>query len=208
MPDLHNLLTSRPLMTLEDFVDTTNDLLPNYLPGDPTNTRVKNEVNARLIRHYATEGLLEAPLKEGREARYEARHLLQILVIRKLLAEGLTATAIGSLACKKTDEELLQLLEGGVRVEISSQRPIGNEALAFLDEIRRRDAPSAAAAPQPAPAAKPSPAPTESRWDRYPLMAGLELHVRGDFTMPSSLKEQQNLIAYLTRKLIDIDQRR
>ena len=58
--------------TLDDLAALANTLLPQYLPLDRS-SRTQDEVNPRLIRHYTTQGLLDPPFKEGREARY-TRH--------------------------------------------------------------------------------------------------------------------------------------
>ena len=73
--------------TLDEFAEIANTLLPQYLPLDRS-SRAGDEVNPRLIRHYTTQGLLDPPLKEGREARYVLRHLLQLLALRSLMAGG------------------------------------------------------------------------------------------------------------------------
>ena len=206
MTRLKNLADSRPTWGLEAFVDEVNALLPHYLPEDSANTRVREEVNVRLIRHYTSLGMLDEPLKQGREARYEYRHLLQILVVRRLLAEGIGTGAIGDLPKAKRNDELEAMLEGGMQLTFTPANP----ALAYLEKIKGRaaSAPSAPRAPAPAPApSSPSRSP-ESRWTRVELLPGLELHVRDDFTVPKSPKEQQNLLQFINQKLIQLQQRR
>jgi DNA-binding transcriptional MerR regulator len=135
---------------LDAFVAQANALLPDYLPAEPVNSRVKPEVNVRLVRHHAGEGLLDEPLKEGREARYRYRHLLQLLAVRRLLAAGLSAGAIGDLVRKKGDAELEGLLEGGVTVQVTPTLAApGQSALAFLASLRDDPAPPPPAAPAP-----------------------------------------------------------
>ena len=82
------------MWSLPEFVDLVNDLLPAYLPKNATG-RVVDEVNPRLVRHYGTQGLLPEPRREGREARYLYEHLVTMLVVRRLLAEGFGSGAIG-----------------------------------------------------------------------------------------------------------------
>ncbi|UCH24633.1 MAG: MerR family transcriptional regulator [Trueperaceae bacterium] len=205
MTILRSLTDSQRSWTLEEFAALTNQILPDYLPGDPTNTRIKSDVNPRLIRHYTTEGLIDEPLKNGREARYDYRHLLQLLVVRRLLSQGYTASAIGTLARKRHSNELETLLEGGITVELAAS----NEALSFIDAIQERTgATHAAQAPPTRTIPAPQPAEEESSWTRIRLLEGLELHIRDDFKTPDTLREQQNLLDYLTLKLIYIHQRR
>lgn len=106
--------------SLSEFVDAANALLPDYLPKDASG-RLADEVNPRLVRHYATLGLLPEPGKEGREARYLFEHLLHLLVVRKLLAEGFGSSAIRDAVAGCSAEELSALLEGAVRVALVPQ---------------------------------------------------------------------------------------
>ena len=106
--------------SLSEFVDAANALLPDYLPKDASG-RLADEVNPRLVRHYATIGLLPEPGKEGREARYLFEHLLHLLVVRKLLAEGFSSSAIRDAVARCSAEELSALLEGSVRVALVPQ---------------------------------------------------------------------------------------
>ena len=183
MSNLRTHFADREALTLDELVNEANELLPTYLPSGAGSARVKSDVNPRLVRHYTSEGLLDEPLKEGREARYEYRHLLQLLIVRRLLAEGFSATAIGNLARKKSTPELEELLEGGVQLEVKPQTPIARDAVDFLLSIRQGSpAPSSPAPTPPSPRSQPTPQLIqESSWDRYVLMEGLELHVRSDF---------------------------
>jgi len=53
------------------------------------NGRVRDVPNERLIRWYVTVGLIDPPLsRRGRVARYGARHLLQLVAIKRRQAEG------------------------------------------------------------------------------------------------------------------------
>ena len=74
--------------SLEEFVDAANRLLPGFLPAAEDRPgsagKVRDEVNIRLVRHYANLGLLDDNAREGREARYGFRHLLQLLLVRRL----------------------------------------------------------------------------------------------------------------------------
>src|SRR5262249_33767362 len=57
--------------------------------------RVRNVPDCRTIRYYTTLGLLDRPaVMRGRTALYGPRHLLQLVAIKRLQAQGL------SLACR------------------------------------------------------------------------------------------------------------
>ncbi len=88
----------------------------------------------RLVRHYASLGLLDENVREGREARYGFRHLLQLLLVRRLLTEGYPAAVIAKLIAGKGDAELRALLQGGASVSATPANP----ALDFLARVRRR----------------------------------------------------------------------
>jgi DNA-binding transcriptional MerR regulator len=132
MSTLPQLAPTNPLWSLDDFVQVVNQFLPQFLPEEKSHTRVREEVTPRLVRHYTSLGLLEEPLKVGREARYSYRHLLQVLLVRRLLVEGYGASAIDTLAKSKSNEELEGLLQGGVVLTLTPANP----ALHFLQNIQ------------------------------------------------------------------------
>lgn len=213
MRNLQQLVQSNLSWSLDEFVQITNDLLPQYLPEIPANTRVREEVTPRLVRHYSGLEMLDEPLKEGREARYSYRHLLQMLLVRRLLAEGYGASAINQLATSKDNTELEALLQGGVHLTVTPANP----ALAFLQQIQQRQGETAQSSKTTAPKSTPvprslSPTPSQSpapaRWTRLEVSPGLELHVREDFTYPSSPQEQQNLLQYINQQLLAVSTNR
>ena len=55
------------------------------------------ELNERLVRYYVTSGVLDAPVRRGRDAVFELRHLVQLMVVRNLLAERLSLSQIREL---------------------------------------------------------------------------------------------------------------
>lgn len=123
--------------SLDEFVEQANSILPDLLPKD-AGKRAAEPVNQRLVRHYATQGLLDDPLKEGREARYLYRHLLQLLVVRRLLAEGFTAAVVGQVLERRSDQELEGLLSGRLRIELVPQPVQMNERAEFLKQVRAK----------------------------------------------------------------------
>ena len=202
MRNLIELSQSNLNWSLDEFVQLTNDLLPQYLPENPANTRVREEVTPRLVRHYTSLEMLDEPLKEGRSARYSYRHLLQMLLVRRLLAEGYGASAINQMATSKDNTELEALLQGGVQLTVTPANP----ALAFLQQLQQRqgDALPSKAALKSTPRQSSAPA----HWTRIEVSPGLELHVQENFTYPSSPQEQQNLLQYINQQLLAISTRR
>ncbi|WP_084258639.1 helix-turn-helix domain-containing protein [Microtetraspora malaysiensis] len=75
--------------------------------GPRPNGRVRDVPNARLIRWYATIGLLDPPLaRRGRVALYGRRHLLQLVAIKRRQAEGRSIAEIQTELAGATDEML------------------------------------------------------------------------------------------------------
>ena len=184
--------------SLDELVAAVNALLPRFLPlaehRPDSAGKVREEVNARLVRHYAGLGLLDENAREGREARYGFRHLLQLLLVRRFLIEGYPASVITNLIAGKTDAELRALLQGGTSVSAAPANP----ALDFLSRVRRRAALPASPPPAQTTAASPAVrapiAPASSgAWNRVELLPGLEIHVRDGFALPSSPHERERL---------------
>lgn len=111
---------------LQELVGVANGLLPAYLPKDAAG-RAADDVNPRLVRFYTTEGLIPEPHKEGREARYVYDHLLALLLVRKLMAEGFGSAAIRKVLGGKQRSELEALLQDEVRVELAPSQPVAQE---------------------------------------------------------------------------------
>jgi len=213
METLQQIAQQNPHWSLDELVQVANRFLPQFLPDEKAHTRVREEVTPRLVRHYTSQGMLDEPLKEGREARYTYRHLLQVLLVRRLLTEGYGASVIDTLARSKSNAELEALLYGGVQLTMAPANP----ALAFLQEIQQRQAgsapkpaiaPPAASRPAPAPPSPPAPEapapPPTHQWTRLEVLPGLELHVRSDFVLPPTTQEQQTLLQRLFQALLSL----
>jgi DNA-binding transcriptional MerR regulator len=197
---LQKFAQTQPTWTLEEFAQVINVLLPQYLPEEKLNARVREEITPRLIRHYTTLNMLDAPLKEGREARYTYRHLLQILIVRRLLIDGHSTGAIDQLATTSSNAELEAVLEGGVQFTISPS----NMAMAYLKQIAPLD--TSVQTTQISP--RTDNESTSHQWSRVEIFPGLELHVRSDFAFPVSPQEQENLLRHLQQKLMALSPRR
>lgn len=198
---------------LEELADITNTLLPDFLPtaDQPSQGRSRADVNPRLIRHYTTQGLIDEPLKAGREARYTRRHLLQLLTLRKLMSEGHGAGALHDLLRSKTDAELQALLTGTGRLDVTATSPLTDLLLQIKHRSATGSPPAARAVPPaspapPVPAASATPARPE-RWTRLPVEHGLELHVSDTWRPPKSPTERERLARSLLA-LLDTLQRK
>lgn len=77
---------------------------------DQHSGRVRDIPNARTIRYYGTLGLVDKPSAfRGRTALYTRRHLLQLVAIKRLQAQGTSLDAIQAQLTGATDAELTQL---------------------------------------------------------------------------------------------------
>ncbi|HEU4408574.1 MAG TPA: MerR family transcriptional regulator [Polyangiaceae bacterium] len=91
----------------------------------PASGRVRDLPDPRTIRYYTTLGLLDRPQGyRGRVALYGARHLLQLVAIKRLQAEGRALSEVQRRLYGLTDAELASLaaLPPGV-VELPSGPP-------------------------------------------------------------------------------------
>ncbi len=200
---------------IDTFVQVTNGLLPQYLAGKPVNERSESDVNPRLVRFYTTKGVLDKPEKEGREARYLYRHLLQLLLIRRLLSEGYSISSMQPIMGNKSNAELEGLLQGGVQIKAETRNP----ALAFLSKVKARQEnkvsfPKTAAqdlqtfqaseyvqSEELSQLEGQTDRVTVSHWRRVEIVPGLELNIREDFMPPVTPQELTNLCQLISRKL-------
>ena len=196
MESLHKLAQSKPIWSLEEFVEVINNLLPQFLPKQRPHTKVKETITPRLVRHYTSQGMLDEPEKDGRYAVYTYRNLLQMLVVRRLLVEGYGASAIKDLPRKKDNSDLEALLQGGIKLTVTAANP----ALGFLKEIKKRQ--PTTNSPKVATRKSSSNFPTiHLKWTRVEILPGLEIHLRDDFTYPQSPQEQENLLHYIAQQI-------
>ncbi len=203
---------------LDEFVEVVNSLVERYLPASRSfNIKLRDAFNPRLVRYYATFGLISPPEREGKEARYHYGHLLQALVIRRLLFEGYTAPVLLKMLAGKTEADYEAMLAGGVSMAAAAvprEEVDGHIAAAGPPEHLRlvRDLMAAApplptpppipSSPPPIPSApvtaSPPPVPVpraeSALWRRVEVAPGLELHVRAGFVMPDTRAKRESLL--------------
>jgi DNA-binding transcriptional MerR regulator len=69
------------------------------------------EGNERLLRHYVSIGVVDKPSREGRDALYGFRHLVQFVAARRLLAEGFPLAKIAKYTAVVPTDALTSYLE-------------------------------------------------------------------------------------------------
>ena len=162
--------------------------------------RLDEEISPRTVRLYATQGLIDRPGKEGRSAVYGHRHLLQLLLIRSLARRGLSLAAIAPL-CGLPDPELEQQL---AQLEAQGEAPPqdSNAALNYL-----RDLKSSLISSPPLSSSSGS-RDAASRWHRFSLAPGVELHISDAVSIPPAGTRRLAWLQRLIDRLIEqLDER-
>lgn len=149
----------------------------------------------RTIRYYMAEGLIQTPEeKQGTASVFGYVNLLQLLTVKKLQAEHLPIRKIRELVAGKSEQELETLLGIGGTVAKKSR---DTEAKRYLESLL-------APTPTPAAAAQPLSAPRAQddqshSWQRVEIEPGLELHIRSDYSPPTSARTRSLLEKALHR---------
>ena len=90
----------------DDLASKANELLPT-LTGS-----ADESVNERLVRYYVQEGVLTPPDREGREAVFRFRQLIQLIVARLLLRDNWPLRKVAELIREAEVNTLLALAPG------------------------------------------------------------------------------------------------
>jgi DNA-binding transcriptional MerR regulator len=99
-------------LTLEQLSEeVARQLEQNGLMAVQQDHRVSAAPDIRTIRYYTTLGLLDRPIIEGRQARYNKRHLLQLLGIKALQVLSLPLSEIQSRLYGLSDSELESVVD-------------------------------------------------------------------------------------------------
>jgi DNA-binding transcriptional MerR regulator len=109
-----------------------------------------SEGNERLLRHYVSIGVVDKPTREGRDAFYGFRHLVQFVAARRLLAEGFPLAKIAKYTAVVPTDALTAYLDKPDRASEAELL-----VAAFRTEAPVRSAPAQSsrrpAAPKPLP---------------------------------------------------------
>ena len=151
----------------------------------------------RTIRYYMAEGLVQTPEeRQGTASVFRYLNLLQLLAVKKLQAEHLPIRKIRELVAGKSEQELETLLGIGSTAKKSRD----TEAKRYLESLLA-PVPAAPAAQPLKEAAAPPPAQTDQShsWQRVEIEPGLELHIRSDYSPPTSARARSLLEKALHR---------
>ena len=77
------------LKALDEFAGNANDLCDAVIAASKQhNWRVEpDSINERLVRYYASVGVIDRPDRQGRDSTYGFRHLVQLIMARRLSHE-------------------------------------------------------------------------------------------------------------------------
>src|SRR5688572_17672291 len=90
----------------DDLATKANELLPSLTGA------ADESVNERLVRYYVQEGALNPPDREGREAIFRFRQLIQLIVARLLLRDNWPLRKVAELIREADVDALLALAPG------------------------------------------------------------------------------------------------
>jgi DNA-binding transcriptional MerR regulator len=170
-----------PALPLPKFVERVNEIAQRYLPpGEPSDRRVASEFNERNVRNYQSKDLIDAPEKEGKEARYHYRHILQAVLIRVMLADGFRVPRIREMLDGKTSADFEKLLDLGPMVARKMARDLDPEKSSG----------------------------DRSVWSRLEIAPGVEVHLARSVKPPSSKEEGMEIREKISIALRDEFQRR
>ena len=96
--------------TLSELSDQVAEALPAKAAAR-ADGRVREVPDARTIRWYQTTGLVDRPGMRGRTAVYGPRHLLQILAIKRLQAQGEPLASIQAALAGASDAALAEIVD-------------------------------------------------------------------------------------------------
>ena len=153
------------------------------------------QVSPRTVRYYISEGLLPGPGARGKSASYGGDHLARLLLIRRLLDQGMPLAEVRRVTEALSPAEVRGLLreedERAATLERAAEEASPREYVSELlrqAQARRQPAspkPRAAsgvmgltALPAPMPSGGATSAPTD--WQRIEIAPGVELHLRAD----------------------------
>src|SRR5687768_10844914 len=123
---VYNLAMSE-LWRMEQLSELVEKALAAGTYDGQGSARVRAVPDVRTIRYYTTLGLLDRPTEmRGRTAYYSRRHLLQLVALKRLQAQGLTLVQIQERMAGASDEQLAQWAE--LPTEASGMRQLPDSA--------------------------------------------------------------------------------
>lgn len=149
------------------------------------------QVSPRTVRYYISEGLLPGPGARGKLASYGGDHLARLLLIRRLLDQGMPLAEVKRATESLSSAEVRGLLgeaeERSAALERAAQSPSPREYVSeLLRQAQSRQQKTGLTPPSPPGVAAKSTPPsggspsTPTAWERIEIAPGVELNVRSD----------------------------
>ncbi|MDF1752393.1 MAG: MerR family transcriptional regulator [Verrucomicrobiales bacterium] len=178
---LETMEQNDPQMRLPEFVERVNKIAARFGPRQKDGDgRVTSEFTERTVRHYQSKGIIDPPVKEGKEAIYGYRQVLQALLVRKMLVRKISAERISDMLDGKENEVYLELLTKGIEMSVGP----GTGEMIDSDT---------------------DPALVRGPWIRIPVVPGLEVHIARGFEPPEgpeAFREMMQKIGQSIRQVI------
>ena len=191
----------RKYVGLPEFTDTGGRIL-SQLDLEQERGTVTNVPDERTIRYYLSEGLIQSGgEKQGTASVFSYLNLLQLIAIKKLQAEHLPIRKIRELVTDKSETELETLLGFG-----ATRKGGESEAKRYLESLLAPSMPDSAPRSRPMSSLKASASlvpeePATHAWQRVEIEPGLELHIRADYTPPTTSASSKSLAERLIHRL-------
>jgi DNA-binding transcriptional MerR regulator len=96
-------------LRVDELVDHSARLIPMFV-GKQIRYKVSDLPDKRTIRYYVQRGLIDRPVRVRRNAVFSYRHLLQVLVIKKLQSDYIPLRRIEEITRASSERELERLL--------------------------------------------------------------------------------------------------
>jgi DNA-binding transcriptional MerR regulator len=179
----------RKYVGLPEFARTGEQILAEMGLEQARGT-VTSVPDERTIRYYMAEGLVQTPEeKQGTASVFGYLNLLQLLTVKKLQTEHLPIRKIRELVAGKSEQELETLLGVGSPAAKKSRE---SDAKRYLESLLA-PAPALAQPLRQEAAAPPQQADQPHSWQRVEIEPGLELHIRSDYSPPTSARTKSLL---------------
>lgn len=120
-------------LSLADVASLVNARLDELETRQPTRRAVER-VDGRTVRFYTAKGVIEPPVREGRNAWYSGRHVLALLAVKACQSRGLSLTQITALVRDASDASLQRLIEASATG--AGAAPAGAPVLAVAEAYR------------------------------------------------------------------------
>jgi len=100
--------------TIDELAERAQQWLAEHGLDTHYYRRVQDAPSERTIRYYRTHGLIDEPIKIGRERRFTRRHMLQLVAIKALQTRGLAHDRIQAELYGRSDAELEAIVEASL----------------------------------------------------------------------------------------------